>query len=202
MRRIRVSLLVVCLSPALSCREGAQVYSEQIAHPDDPAKQVEYFVRSPAGPLAYDRIPPRPSGRRPPGPPADCGAAAAPSRPAGRRGRQRLVGPGICAAGAHTHVRRDQGGDPFLYPLTAPPTAGDPCRGDRADPSCGTDRSHARSRDESACDASRRFHRGSHGGVRKAPPEICVERVLPQRRAEAEGAFDIVFGRLNPAAAA
>jgi dipeptidyl aminopeptidase/acylaminoacyl peptidase len=48
MRSIRVSLLVVCLSPALSCREGAQVHSEQIAHPDDPAKRVEYFVRSPA----------------------------------------------------------------------------------------------------------------------------------------------------------
>jgi dipeptidyl aminopeptidase/acylaminoacyl peptidase len=56
MRSIRVPLLVVCLSPALSCREGAQVHSEQIAHPDDPANRVEYFVRSPAGPSPWPTV--------------------------------------------------------------------------------------------------------------------------------------------------
>jgi dipeptidyl aminopeptidase/acylaminoacyl peptidase len=48
--------MVVCLSPALSCGEGAQVHSEQIAHPDDPAKRVEYFVRSPAGPSPWPTV--------------------------------------------------------------------------------------------------------------------------------------------------
>jgi dipeptidyl aminopeptidase/acylaminoacyl peptidase len=49
MRLLQLLVLVVSLLSALSCNGHAQAPSEQIAHPDDPSKRVEYFVRSPAG---------------------------------------------------------------------------------------------------------------------------------------------------------